>query len=102
MILADAVNRGILRRIVIHHFTFIIAVATIERIGVSQLLRQIRGTRGSDHRIVIHVPRIYLLGEKTIILLVSAHRIALYAVDVLERNHHSGKITGSELICDCL
>ena len=102
MILADAVNRGILRQIVIHHFTFIIAVATIERIGVSQLLRQIRGTRGSDHRIVIHVPRIYLLGEKTIILLVSAHRIALYAVDVLERNHHSGKITGSELICDCL
>ena len=101
MILADAVNRGILRRIVIHHFTFIIAVATIERIGVSQLLRQIRGTRGSDHRIVIHVPRIYLLGEKTIILLVSAHRIALYAVDVLERNHHSGKVTGSELICDC-
>ena len=102
MILTDAVNRGVLRRIVIYHLTLIIAVTAIERIGVAQLFRQIRGTRGSDHRIVIHVTRIYLLGEKTIILLVSAHRIALYAVDVLERNHHSGKITGSELICDCL
>ena len=85
----------------IHHLTLIIAVTAIERIGVAKLFRQIRSTRGSDHRIVIHVTRIYLLGEKTIILLVSANRIALYAVDVLERNHHSGKVTGSELICDC-
>ena len=102
VILADTVNRGVLRRVVVHHFTLIVAVTAEERIGVGDILRKIRRTVCTDRRVVILVTRINLPGKEAVIPKSSGRDIALQVVDVLKRNNDALEIIGSELICQCI
>ena len=77
MILADAVNRGVLRRVVVHHFTLIVAVTAEERIGVGDVFREIRSAVRSDRAVVVFVCRVNLLRKETVIPKSSARHIAL-------------------------
>ena len=99
MILADAVNRGVLRRIVVHHFTLIVAVTAEERIGVGDVFRKIRSAVRADRAVVVFVSRVNLLRKEAVIPKSSGRDIGLQVVDVFQRDDNALEIIGSELIC---
>ena len=99
MVRVNTVYRAVLRRVVVHLLTLIIAVEAIDHARKVELLRKIRRTVGTDRIVIVQVSRIDLLRKEAIL-----PETRIYAcperIDLIRRHDHARRIGCAQRIAN--
>ena len=99
MVRVNTVYRAVLRRVVVHLLTLIIAVEAIDHARKVELLRKIRRTVGTDRIVIVQVSRIDLLRKEAIL-----PETRIYAcperIDLIRRHDHARRIRCAQRIAN--